>query len=204
MAQISGSNTSVALTNPWLRATQEPSSFRHRIPSLTYYRTITTDALPYPRRRPDRQQIDAGRKPQIATVPYNGTQMPWWAVPSSPWYYSYGGPTWQYWLPFMVGMDVGSWMGAAGMAADSVVGTDMMTVVQAGTTARRRLIPERWIPPATRGQARLADGIVAAPVARTPMAAGMLEAAEVGIQEAMEAAGTQVAAEVIPAVVGRG
>ena len=44
MAQISGSNTSVALTNPWLRATQEPSSFRHRIPSLTYYRTITTDA----------------------------------------------------------------------------------------------------------------------------------------------------------------
>jgi len=108
--------------------------------------------------------------------------MPWWAVPSSPWYYSYGGPTWQYWLPFMVGMDVGSWMGAAGMAADSVVGTDMMTVVQAGTTARRRLIPER----------------------RTPMAAGMLEAAEVGIQEAMEAAGTQVAAEVIPAVVGRG
>jgi len=59
----------------------------------------------------DRQQIDAGRKPQIETVPYNGTQMPWWAVPSSPWYYSYGGPTWQYWLPFMVGMDVGSWMG---------------------------------------------------------------------------------------------
>ena len=37
--------------------------------------------------------------------------LPWWAVPNNPWYISYGGPSWQYWLPFLVGMDVATWFG---------------------------------------------------------------------------------------------
>lgn len=59
----------------------------------------------------DLARLEQGRTPQIQTVQYNGTMMPWWAVPNNPYYYSYGGPTWQYWLPFMIGMDVGGWYG---------------------------------------------------------------------------------------------
>lgn len=59
----------------------------------------------------DQQRLQQGQTPQIATVAHGGTPMPWWAVPGNPWYYAYGGPSWQYWLPFMVGMDVGGWFG---------------------------------------------------------------------------------------------
>jgi hypothetical protein len=59
----------------------------------------------------DLARLEQGRTPQIQTVQYNGAAVPWWAVPNSPYYYSYGGPTWQYWLPFMIGMDVGGWYG---------------------------------------------------------------------------------------------
>jgi hypothetical protein len=59
----------------------------------------------------DQARLTQGRTPRIATVQYGGAAVPWWAVPSSPFYYAYGGPTWQYWLPFLVGMDVGSWFG---------------------------------------------------------------------------------------------
>jgi hypothetical protein len=59
----------------------------------------------------DAAQLQRGRTPQIATVQYGGSPVPWWAVPNSPWYYGYGGPSWQYWLPFMIGMDVGGWYG---------------------------------------------------------------------------------------------
>lgn len=59
----------------------------------------------------DARQLQEGRKPQVATVQYGGAAVPWWAVPGNPWYYGYGGPTWQYWLPFIVGMDVGTWFG---------------------------------------------------------------------------------------------
>jgi hypothetical protein len=59
----------------------------------------------------DQARLAQGRTPRIATVQYGGAAVPWWAVPSSPFYYAYGGPTWQYWLPFLVGIDVGSWFG---------------------------------------------------------------------------------------------
>jgi hypothetical protein len=59
----------------------------------------------------DLARLEQGRTPQIQTAQYNGTMVPWWAVPNNPYYYSYGGPTWQYWLPFMIGMDVGGWYG---------------------------------------------------------------------------------------------
>jgi hypothetical protein len=59
----------------------------------------------------DLARLEQGRTPQIQSVQYNGTMMPWWAVPNNPYYYGYGGPTWQYWLPFMIGMDVGGWYG---------------------------------------------------------------------------------------------
>jgi hypothetical protein len=57
----------------------------------------------------DMAELERGRTPQVQTVQYQGAAVPWWAVPTSPWYYSYGGPSWQYWLPFLVGMDVGGW-----------------------------------------------------------------------------------------------
>lgn len=59
----------------------------------------------------DLEKLEQGRTPQIQTVQHNGSMVPWWAVPNNPYYYSYGGPTWQYWLPFMIGMDVGGWYG---------------------------------------------------------------------------------------------
>lgn len=59
----------------------------------------------------DLARLEQGRTPQIQTAQYNGAMVPWWAVPNNPYYYSYGGPTWQYWLPFMIGMDVGGWYG---------------------------------------------------------------------------------------------
>lgn len=59
----------------------------------------------------DAQQLQRGQTPQITTVQHGGMAVPWWAVPGNPWYYSYGGPSWQYWLPFMIGMDVGGWFG---------------------------------------------------------------------------------------------
>lgn len=58
-----------------------------------------------------RSQLEAGQTPQMATVQYGGAAVPWWAVPANPWYYAYGGPSWQYWLPFMIGIDVGGWFG---------------------------------------------------------------------------------------------
>lgn len=59
----------------------------------------------------DEERLQSGRRPEVATVQYNGAPVPWYAVPGNPWYYAYGGPTWQYWLPFMIGMDVGNWFG---------------------------------------------------------------------------------------------
>jgi hypothetical protein len=56
-------------------------------------------------------QLQAGRTPQMATARFDGLVMPWWAVPSSPNYSMYGGPSWQYWLPFLIGIDVGGWFG---------------------------------------------------------------------------------------------
>lgn len=56
-------------------------------------------------------ELEQGRQPHVATVSFNGAMVPWWAAPTSPWYYQYGGPTWQYWLPFVAGMDVGAWFG---------------------------------------------------------------------------------------------
>lgn len=59
----------------------------------------------------DMETLQQGKTPQLATAQYQGSPVPWWAVPTNPWYYSYGGPSWQYWLPFMIGMDVGGWYG---------------------------------------------------------------------------------------------
>jgi branched-chain amino acid transport system substrate-binding protein len=43
MVQISPANTGVALTDPKSRASQEPATFKHQIPNVTYFRTVTTD-----------------------------------------------------------------------------------------------------------------------------------------------------------------
>lgn len=59
----------------------------------------------------DEARLEAGERPQVQTVGYGSMQVPWYAVPGNPWYYAYGGPTWQYWLPFVIGMDVGGWFG---------------------------------------------------------------------------------------------
>jgi hypothetical protein len=59
----------------------------------------------------DEARLQQGQKPQVATVPYGGAQVPWYAVPGNPWYYAYGGPTWQYWLPMMFGMELGGLLG---------------------------------------------------------------------------------------------
>jgi hypothetical protein len=59
----------------------------------------------------DEQRLQQGQKPEVATVNYGGSQVPWYAVPGNPWYYAYGGPTWQYWLPLMLGMEMGSLFG---------------------------------------------------------------------------------------------
>jgi hypothetical protein len=62
----------------------------------------------------DEARLEQGERPQVQTVSYSGMQVPWYAVPGNPWYYAYGGPTWQYWLPFVIGMDVGGWFGGGG------------------------------------------------------------------------------------------
>lgn len=51
-----------------------------------------------------------GKTPRIAIAPYQGGAVPWWAIPDDPWYDAYGGGTWQYWLPYLVGLDVAGWM----------------------------------------------------------------------------------------------
>lgn len=62
----------------------------------------------------DEERLEQGQRPQVATVQYQGSPVPWYAVPGNPWYYAYGGPVWQYWLPFFVGMDIGGWFGGGG------------------------------------------------------------------------------------------
>jgi hypothetical protein len=77
-------------------------------------------------------QLQAGRTPQMATARNDGLVMPWWAVPSSPNYSMYGGPSWQYWLPFLIGIDVGGWFGGGvyatgygpGSGFDPAIATD--------------------------------------------------------------------------------
>lgn len=59
----------------------------------------------------DEQRLEAGERPQVATVPYGGGQVPWYAVPGNPWYYTYGGSMWQSWLPFVLGMEAGQLFG---------------------------------------------------------------------------------------------
>lgn len=48
MVMISPSNSNVTLTSPKNRASQEPATYKHQIPYVTYYRTVTTDALQGP------------------------------------------------------------------------------------------------------------------------------------------------------------
>jgi branched-chain amino acid transport system substrate-binding protein len=54
MAMVSPSNTGIGLTSvtPWGgyggRASQEPATFKHQIPWVTYYRTVTTDNVQGP------------------------------------------------------------------------------------------------------------------------------------------------------------
>lgn len=48
MVQISFANTSPDLTNPKLRKSQEPATYRHLLKYVTYYRTVTTDNLQGP------------------------------------------------------------------------------------------------------------------------------------------------------------
>jgi len=84
------------------------------------------------------QQLAQGQTPQIATVGYSGAAVPWWAVPNNPWYYAYGGPSWQYWLPFIVGIDVGGWFAGPGLFMDpgaGWVGNDMSGAASAPTDA---------------------------------------------------------------------
>jgi hypothetical protein len=55
--------------------------------------------------------LERGRTPQIATVGSIGARIPWYAAPDHAWYVPYGGATWQYWLPFLIGMDCAGWFG---------------------------------------------------------------------------------------------
>jgi branched-chain amino acid transport system substrate-binding protein len=48
MVQISPSNTNPGLTSKTGRATQQPATYRHQLPYVTYYRMITTDTLQGP------------------------------------------------------------------------------------------------------------------------------------------------------------
>lgn len=48
MVQISPANTGTVLTDPMQRAAQEPATYKHQIPTVTYFRTVTTDALQGP------------------------------------------------------------------------------------------------------------------------------------------------------------
>jgi branched-chain amino acid transport system substrate-binding protein len=48
MLMVSGADTSPSLTNPALRRTHEPATFYHRRPTVTFFRTITTDSLQGP------------------------------------------------------------------------------------------------------------------------------------------------------------
>jgi branched-chain amino acid transport system substrate-binding protein len=48
MVMISPANTNPVLTSPKARSSQEPATFHHQIPWVTYYRTVTTDALQGP------------------------------------------------------------------------------------------------------------------------------------------------------------
>ncbi|MGH2443035.1 MAG: hypothetical protein ACRDFX_07730 [Chloroflexota bacterium] len=54
-------------------------------------------------------RLQRGQTPPVATAPAGGAVFPWWAIPRNPWFVAYGGPAWQYWLPFMIGMDAASW-----------------------------------------------------------------------------------------------
>jgi hypothetical protein len=73
----------------------------------------------------DRHQMQEGRQPHLATGRLGELTVPWWAVPDSPYYHAYGGPSWQYWLPFMIGMDAGHWFDAvaAGAVAPTTAGS---------------------------------------------------------------------------------
>ena len=48
MVMISASNTGVVLTDPKSRQSQEPDTFSGKLPFVTYYRVVTTDALQGP------------------------------------------------------------------------------------------------------------------------------------------------------------
>jgi hypothetical protein len=65
--------------------------------------------------------LQQGRTPPIATVRQENVILPWWTVQGNPWYSRYGGPAWQYWLPFLVGMDVGGWFEQATAPPDDAL-----------------------------------------------------------------------------------
>lgn len=54
-------------------------------------------------------QLNRGRTPRIATISLGDMVVPWFAVPGQPWYYVYSGFAWQHWLPFIIGIDAGTW-----------------------------------------------------------------------------------------------
>lgn len=53
--------------------------------------------------------LESGQTPAVAVARYGGALVPWWADPASGWFEAYGGAAWQYWLPFLIGVDVAGW-----------------------------------------------------------------------------------------------
>ncbi len=64
-------------------------------------------------------QLERGQTPRVVAATYHGDQVPWWTVPTSAWRDRYGGASWQYWLPFLFGMDVGGWFQLVSKPAES-------------------------------------------------------------------------------------
>jgi hypothetical protein len=63
------------------------------------------------------RQLRQGSTPATAATRYESLMLPWWAVPNDPFYQRYGGPGWQHWLPFFIGINVGGWFQNEGATA---------------------------------------------------------------------------------------
>lgn len=60
--------------------------------------------------------LESGQTPAVAVARHGGSRVPWWADPASGRYVAYGGAAWQYWLPFLIGVDVAGWYRQDGAA----------------------------------------------------------------------------------------
>ena len=66
--------------------------------------------------------LERGATPAVATGLHADLVLPWWAILGNRYYEAYGGFAWQYWIPYLVGLDVLGWLDTVAVSSEVSAG----------------------------------------------------------------------------------